>query len=94
MTGLQTLLRDGFDLAAAATQPADISPPMAELLEWHATADALPDADITVLMWVREAGGADWHSGWWDGQDWRDAASGGVVAGEVSHWAEPEGPGA
>jgi hypothetical protein len=64
---------------------------IAELLEWHA-ADTLPDADATVLMWVREGSAADWASGWWDGEDWRDAASGGVVAGTVTHWAEPEGP--
>ena len=65
---------------------------MAELLEWHATAAGLPDADTTVLMWVHCGTDADWASGWWDGQDWRDAASGGIVAGTVMHWAEPEGP--
>ena len=65
---------------------------IAELLEWHATDAGLPDADITVLMWVHYNADADWSSGWWDGQEWRDAASGGVVAGVVTHWAEPEGP--
>ena len=66
---------------------------MNQTLSWTATASTMPDSDLTVLMWVRCADGAeDWASGWWDGEAWRDAASGGVVAGEVTHWAEPEGP--
>ena len=65
---------------------------MASTLDWHRAADTLPDADTTVLMWVVDPEGADWAAGWWDGEAWRDAASGGVVAGEVTAWAEPEGP--
>ncbi len=65
----------------------------AELLEWHCVANGdLPDDDLTVLLWVKDGGTADWASGWRDGDAWRDAASGGVVAGEVTHWAAPEGP--
>jgi len=69
------------------------APAVAELLEWHA-AEQLPDADMTVLMWVCCGAERDWFAGWWDGEDWRDCASGGVVVGEVTHWAEPEGPAA
>jgi hypothetical protein len=65
----------------------------ATALQWHPTADTLPDADITVLMWVHYGDGtADWAAGWLDGDGWHCAASGGLVAGEVTHWAQPEGP--
>ena len=70
------------------------APAVAELLEWH-SAEQLPDADMTVLMWVVSGGTEqDWFAGWWDGDCWRDCASGGEVAGVVTHWAEPEGPAA
>lgn len=67
------------------------APAVAELLEWH-SAEQLPDADMTVLMWVVSGTERDWFAGWWDGDVWRDCASGGEVAGVVTHWAEPEGP--
>ena len=74
------------------TTEAGTAPAVAELLEWHAAAEQLPDADMTVLMWVVSGAERDWFSGWWDGEVWRECASGGVVAGTVTHWAEPEGP--
>ena len=88
MTGLQTLATGGLDLAALDSSST------AELLEWHPTAGGQrPDADITVLLWTRDhAGITDWERGWWDGEDWRLAESGGVCAGTVTHWAQPEGP--
>ena len=53
---------------------------MAELLEWHDVRSRMPDRDITVLAWVRGADGtSDWCSAWWDGEQWIDCASGGVV---------------
>jgi hypothetical protein len=61
-------------------------------LHWHRASDTLPDADMTVLMWVVDDDGADWFSGWWSGEAWHDAAHGGIVMGAVTHWAEPEGP--
>jgi hypothetical protein len=61
-----------------------------EHLKWHATACAMPDADITVLMWIEPD--SIWAGGWWDDEDWRYCESGGVVVGQVTHWAEPEGP--
>ena len=63
-----------------------------ELLKWHTPASDMPDAEITVLLWVQDGQVAGWASGWWDGEDWRLAESGGVCAGTVVAWAEPEGP--
>ena len=90
MTGLETLQADGLDIAALDAGT------MAELLEWHCVAGGdLPDADITVLMWVRDwAGITDWERGWFDGEAWHLAESGGMCAGTVTHWAQPEGPAA
>lgn len=63
-------------------------------LTWH-EAGQQPDADLTVLVWIRyDDGTSDWAPGWWDGVDWLDAATGGLVGGVVTHWAEPEGPAA
>lgn len=66
---------------------------LTETLTWHPVAEP-PDADITVLLWLAEEGldPADWCAGWWDGEDWRDCASGGVIERTVTHWAQPEGP--
>ena len=78
-----------------ATLIADPAAPPAtriEPLAWRPTALALPDADITVLCWTEPA--AEWHAGWYDGEQWLDAATGGPMAGTVTHWAEPEGPNA
>ena len=88
MTGLDTLNAEGLDLQALSIGS------MAELLEWHPTAGGhRPDADITVLMWIMSGDGlAEWESGWWNGQAWCLCESGGIVAGNVTHWAEPEGP--
>ncbi|MEY2686850.1 MAG: hypothetical protein RL375_1048 [Pseudomonadota bacterium] len=64
-----------------------------DAMTWTPAVDQLPDADLTVLLWVSYADGtADWAAGWWDGECWLDAASGGEVAGQVTHWAEPAGP--
>lgn len=64
----------------------------AELLEWHRAAHDMPDADLTVLLWIVTGADTEWQAGWWDGEVWRLAESGGVCAGSVTHWAEPEGP--
>ncbi len=54
---------------------------------------SLPDADTTVCMWVvYEDGDGDWAAGWWDGDVWRDASTGGPCSGEVTHYAQPSGP--
>ena len=63
-----------------------------EPLKWNLAAE-LPDAELTVILFAVSDGGPDWFSGWWDGYDWRDCATGDVVRGTVTHWAEPTGPG-
>ena len=89
MTGLQTLMATGLNLAVLDQQP----PFPTGTLRWHRVAEGvLPDADTTVLMWVLYGDGQDWAVGWWDGEVWRDAASGGDVAGCVAYWCEPQGP--
>lgn len=85
--GMTTLQQRGLNLAALDGSST------AELLEWHDVRTRLPDADMTVLVWTRdEHGGRDWASAWWDGEQWIDCASGGVVELDVTHWAQPEGP--
>lgn len=86
MDGLQTLACEGLDLGGSDGD-------MAELLQWHRVAAGdMPDADLTVLLWLCDGTVQEWAAGWWDGQDWRLCESGGVAAGTVTHWAEPEGP--
>ena len=78
--------------AAPAGYYADDGVMLSELLRWTEAAQ-LPDADMTVLMWIAYSDGtSDWAAGWWDGECWRDAATGGKVFGSVTHWAEPAGP--
>ena len=62
------------------------------VLQWHAVGHRKPDSDITVLCWLARG---EWYSGWWeDGRgEWFDAATGGLLE-QVTHWGEPEGPGA
>jgi len=85
--GMTTLQQRGLNLAALDGSST------AELLEWHDARTRLPDADMTVLVWTRDEHGAgDWASAWWDGEQWIDCASGGVVEIDVTHWAQPEGP--
>lgn len=85
-TGLQTLATEGLNIAALDDGSA------CEMLHWHSAIN-LPDADQTVLLWVRyEDGETDWTAGWWDGEAWRLCESGCVCAGRVLHWAEPAGP--
>jgi hypothetical protein len=59
-------------------------------LNWIPVAERLPDAEITVLCWLDTG---EWFSGWFDGEFWKDAATGDDLDG-VTHWAEPEGPSA
>ena len=49
---------------------------MSQTLTWTATASTMPDSDLTVLMWVRCADGAeDWASGWWSAQNGAEPAN-------------------
>jgi hypothetical protein len=64
-------------------------------LTWQAPAQAMPDADESVLVWFRwrSEKPADWGSGWFDGELWRLSESGGIIDGHVLYWARPVGPG-
>lgn len=74
----------------------EIDPPgtMAEIIEWHAPADEMPDADTTVLLII--AGDTEVHFGFYNGAIWCEGA--GSIAGfpvmdDVLFWAHmPEGP--
>lgn len=61
-----------------------------ETLHWHRTADALPDADITVLAQFENG---DVEAVWLDGEAWRLCHSGDAAAEAPSLWADwPAGP--
>jgi hypothetical protein len=64
-------------------------------LTWQTPAQAMPDADESVLVWFRwrSEKPADWGSGWFDGELWRLSESGGIIDGHVLYWARPVGPG-
>ena len=66
---------------------------LTELLTWRDATQRLPDDDTTVLLWVEYDNESDWCAGWRDGDVWRDASSAMPVSGQVTHWAEPSGPG-
>lgn len=87
MIGLETLMQEGLDMAALNAGST------AELLEWHCVAGgSMPDAEVTVLLWLRYADGStDWCSGFFDGEAWCDCTAM-PVSCEVTHWAQPEGP--
>lgn len=70
---------------------------MIERLNWHDTAGELPDAGSTVLLWVRDAkpfANPGWITGYLDDGDWHDSETGHVLTEIVTHWADPNGPGA
>lgn len=85
--GLAALLANGMPLVDAPEATA-----LELLRRVRVTPQTMPDAEITVLGWIEEAGTVDWASVWWDGEDWRDCASGGTLAGRVVRWAQPQGP--
>lgn len=92
MSGLDTLAEQGLDLQLLESSS------KAELIEWHPASGSKPDADAIVLLWIvpNPAQGmhapAGWEAGFWDGENWRLAESGGLADGAVTHWAAPEGP--
>lgn len=90
MDGMTTLATEGLDLSGLESST------QVEQLVWHnPAAGDMPDAEATVLMWVLlEDGDELWEGGWWDGEAWRLAESGGICPGTVSAWSEPNGPAA
>ena len=89
MNGLATLNAEGLQLQGAPEPGARF---MAELLEWRDVRLGLPDDTMLVLAWVKRSDEEDWTTAFMDAGDWREAESGGLVAGVVTHWAQPEGP--
>lgn len=65
MSGLDTLMTDGLVITADTLAERAAVFGIAELLEWHSMGGGnLPDADMTVLMWVEESDGAtNWYAG-------------------------------
>lgn len=62
-----------------------------ELIRWVSVADALPDADETVLVW--QTNGEEPWPGYLDGDAWRSADGFWIAKGLVTHWAPmPAGP--
>lgn len=70
---------------------------LTEPITWHPVAEGLPDADLTVLLYLAEDERA--CEGWCDGTDddgmplWRGVDSTPLDAFTVTHWADmPTGP--
>ena len=65
-----------------------------EVLGWYdAAKPARPDSEITVLLQLVGAdGGSSVDTGFWDGEGWRLAESGGQPTQRVAYWAQAEGP--
>lgn len=87
--GLATLQAEGLDLAAL-----DDGDVMEPLLWRRALPQQMPDAEASVLVqYIDPTDSArDICSAWWDGEVWRDCASGGQIEATVTYWADPKGP--
>ncbi len=79
---------------AAALDLQTPTPDHIELVGWYdATKATRPDSEITVQLQLRDAeGGTSVETGWWDGEVWRLAESGGVPMHRVTFWAAVDGP--
>lgn len=69
-------------------------PPVLTGVQWTACRVRKPDADRTVLMYHPELDDEPVGVGWWDGEVWRAAESGGSLGSDcVQWWADyPEPP--
>ena len=70
---------------------------MIEKLKWNDVTKKLPDNDGTVLLWVRTErpfSNPGWMTGYFDEGAWFDSETGYAVHLVVTHWTEPNGPGA
>lgn len=62
-----------------------------ETITWRRLQDAMPDADLTVLLFMPTDEDCPAWPGYWDGEIWRLAD--GMPAPNVVAWADmPEGP--
>ena len=77
----------------AATAPSQLPRARGELLEWMTPEQDMPDAEVRVLLWLRQPDGStDWDVGHWDGETWLLDWCGAAPDGQVVAWAQPEGP--
>ena len=72
---------------------------MIEKLKWNDATKKLPDDAGTVLLWMRTAkpfSNPIWMTGYFDNGAWHDSETGHALNlnSIVTHWAEPNGPGA
>jgi hypothetical protein len=70
---------------------------MIEKLKWNDVAKEMPDAGSTVLLWVRDPkpfANPGWMTGYLDEGEWHDSETSHALTEIVTHWAEPNGPGA
>ena len=70
---------------------------MIERLKWNDADKKMPDSAGTVLLWVRTAkpfSNPCWMTGYFDNGAWHESETGDAVRSIVTHWAEPNGPGA
>jgi hypothetical protein len=70
---------------------------MIEKLKWNDATKAPPDAGSTVLLWVRDPtpfANLGWAIGYLDDGEWHDGETDHVMTEVVTHWADPNGPGA
>ncbi len=61
-------------------------PTVATNVRWIACRVQMPDADRTVLMYHPELEDDPVGLGWWDGETWRAAESGGELGTGCVHW--------
>ena len=88
--GLKALMTDGLML-----KEFDDGITMVELLQWtRATPTTMPAADMSVLVQYADFLDRipDICNAWWDGQVWRECATGGELGCDVLWWADPKGP--
>ena len=70
-----------------------MSPTITTTLTWQTPAQAMPDADESVLVWLECSDHPPmWEAGWFDGEHWRLCESGGVIDGRVLCWTRPVVP--
>jgi hypothetical protein len=70
---------------------------MIEKLKWNDVAKGMTDAGSTVLLWVRDPkpfSNPGWMTGYLDDGSWHDSETGSALTEIVTHWADPNGPGA
>jgi hypothetical protein len=64
-----------------------------EVVRWMPAGAELPDAETMVILWLVSDEAGEWfEAGFWDGECWRLAESGGLPTQRVTHWTQLNGP--